>query len=404
MHRTRRLRTGHAIIAGITMTVVVFATMAGAEDKFGRRQEVSPALSRAVGPAPATEDSIRRVYDVRNLGTFNGAVVGEDWQAELVSALRTTVDPASWDTAGGIGMIAPFEGALIVVQSPAAHDEIAAVLAGIRRARSAYATEHVDLRPIAAALDRPISVDLEDSLEGAVEQIGVAGRIEVSLDEAAIAAAGRSVQATVICRVDGEPVRTVLAELLEPLDLTWVERDERLLVTTSDAADEDRYPQVYDIRDLMDAGALEPLAPLVALTQTIVAPDSWQAGGATIAPIAGALIVRQGRRQHEEIAGLLTALREMQESPDAMNAAASPTVHLYRLPAPPDADEQPTTDLEALRSALMATIARPSWDQLGGSGSILVFRDLLVVRQSPAIQAEVADVIEQLVRIRSDSR
>lgn len=395
-------------LALLVLAGVPVARLARSSDKFGRESEVirsensvAVAIDHPTTPGDATE---RIVYDARDLGTFNGAVVGQDWQLELIDALRQTVAPATWDSAGGEGAVAAFEGALIVTQSPAAHEEINLVLTGIRRARSPHSGDHVDLRPVTAALDRPVSVDLEDSLEGAVSQIGIAGRIDVALDAATLAAAGHDPQATVVCRAEGSPVRDVLAQLLEPLDLTWVESEQGLIVTTSAVADADRFPRVYDIRDLagVDFDGVEPWAELVALIQTIVAPDTWdESGNAAIAPISGAVIVRQGRRQHDEIAALLSALRRMQDDPAAISATVTPTVRLYRLPATVADELQPPPDLNALRTALMTTVARESWDQLGGTGSILVLGELLVVRQSPGIQEQVADVLEQLARVRT---
>jgi hypothetical protein len=404
-----------AIVALLMAGMIVFAvSLPGiAADKFGRGAAAAPspaphAARRATGPDAS--DQSRVVYDLRDLATFNEGVTGEDWQANLSAAIKATVEPESWDGSGGIGALARFDGTLIVSQSSRAHSQIVAVLTGLRRAR-ADQPDDAAADPVRAALDRPISVDLEDSLSGALGQIAAMSGVEFEIDWQALSSAGISGDATITLRADDAPLRELLAELLTPRDLDWFPGAEALVVTTAERAAAERFPRVYDVRELaiIDAGGERPSASLMALIQTVVAPESWDsAESAAMAPVAGALVVRQGHAQHAEIAAFLAALRRMVVNPHETAANASPTVGLYRLPVREAVDPTAThlsdgqgEELQALRAALMATIARESWDQWGGPGSIIEFGDLLVVRQGETVQAQIAEVLEQIARIRA---
>jgi len=78
-----------------------------------------------------------RLYNVRDLVVpENDPSEGTDLEA-LSDAIRQTINPPSWDKAGGAGSIAPYSNngmfALIVVQTYDAHDQIDNLLAELRK-------------------------------------------------------------------------------------------------------------------------------------------------------------------------------------------------------------------------------------------------------------------------------
>jgi hypothetical protein len=87
-------------------------------------------------PTKAEAENIlaTRVYDVEDLLVFPGGEMGE-----LIEMLTSTLEPVSWDDTGGPGTIRACRGpgthAIIVTQTQELHEQIAELLAALRRVR-----------------------------------------------------------------------------------------------------------------------------------------------------------------------------------------------------------------------------------------------------------------------------
>ncbi len=84
-------------------------------------------------------------YDVSGLVDASSESAEHDLE-ELAKILRTTVAPDSWDGVGGQGSIAvvPWQSMLVVRQSPARQEAVAAVLASLRQAPRAQPRQRVE--------------------------------------------------------------------------------------------------------------------------------------------------------------------------------------------------------------------------------------------------------------------
>lgn len=160
---------------------------------------------------------------------------------------------------------------------------------------------------------------------------------------------GGTREAPVTIRLQGVRASTALELVLQSVensDLTYVLRDNVIVITTQSQAENSWRPQIYDVRDLlndsapqqaaagptqgpgglaggmmpgvglggMPSGAMSagPAEELVAFLTTAVAPRSWmkEGGSGQIAHYRGFLVVRNDPWVLEEIGKLLEAMRE----------------------------------------------------------------------------------------------
>lgn len=110
-----------------------------------------------------------------------------------------------------------------------------------------------------------------------------------------------------------------MRRILEPLELTYVIEGGVLLVTSEEEALSKLTVAVYDVRDLLLQGDYDPLIGIITAT---IAADTWAENGGGEAeirayPQRGSLVISQTTTVHEEIAGLLGAMRAAPLDPDA---------------------------------------------------------------------------------------
>lgn len=101
--------------------------------------------------------------------------------------------------------------------------------------------------------------------------------------------------------------------VLEPMELTYVVHNDKLIITTSENALATLSVAVYPVDDLLLDGDYDALTALITST---IAASSWAENGGSDAEIwpysqRGALVISQTTKVHEEIAGLLRALRTL---------------------------------------------------------------------------------------------
>lgn len=176
---------------------------------------------------------------------------------------------------------------------------------------------------IQAALDKPISFEFKETpLADAVDSIEEKLGVDVYLDLRALAAVAVMSDTPVTCRVNNISARAALRPLLRDLDLTYIERDGVLYITTPEEADADYPTVVYDVSDLVyrtqDATEKPAYEPLIdVLTDTIVS-EVWDPAPGSIAPLSlpgrRLLVISQSQAIHEQVADTLEAIRAMRHA------------------------------------------------------------------------------------------
>jgi hypothetical protein len=146
------------------------------------------------------------------------------------------------------------------------------------------------------------------SLEDAVASIGTKVEVPIGFDREPLDDAGIDKATPVTAAFAGVSAEAALRELLADMDLDLVFRNERLLVTTVDAAREHRVRWLYPL-----PAGIEAEAAIELVTRTVT-PDQWDTvGGPAVAaalpaPLGAGLVVLHHDAGHREVLGLLAGL------------------------------------------------------------------------------------------------
>jgi hypothetical protein len=176
---------------------------------------------------------------------------------------------------------------------------------------------------IEKALAEPTQMEfVETPLSDVIDFLKDYHRIEIQLDNKAISDVGVGSDTPVNTNLRRVSFRSALNLLLRDLNLTWVIRDEVLLITTPEEAESQLITKVIEVSDLVvcrnkDDELWDDYDTLIDVISSTTKPTTWdQAGGP--GAITGAslgtakvLIVNQTRDCHEEIVKLLAGIREV---------------------------------------------------------------------------------------------
>lgn len=147
-------------------------------------------------------------------------------------------------------------------------------------------------------------------------------QVQVYIDHKALSDAGVGTDTPVTCSVKGLKYKTALKLLLDELDLTYLIRNEVLLVTSKSEAESMLTTKVYPVFDVVvrpaDVPATRPgldFESLINNIQTNIGPTTWDEVGGPGAmksfTNSAALVISQTAEVHDEIAEYLKALREV---------------------------------------------------------------------------------------------
>jgi hypothetical protein len=113
---------------------------------------------------------------------------------------------------------------------------------------------------------------------------------------------------------------------------------EVLMITTPEEAKSHFKVCVYDVRDLIDPQQPKAVQALVDVIASCAATETWaiNGGDGQIRPLPpNLLVISQPQAVHEEVRGLLAAIREMRRRPAPVDAAAGGAL---RQPEPAEDD------------------------------------------------------------------
>jgi len=170
---------------------------------------------------------------------------------------------------------------------------------------------------IREALDRDVQPAkwqfAETPLRDMVDQARDVLAVPIDVDHRALDEAGIDVDVPITFRAQAGTARSALRRILDPIDLTWIVRDECLLVTTRDKAAENLAIRLYPIPcGHAPAANSADLSALVDLIQNMVAPERWVVAGGpgAVQPVENpqALVIGQTEEIHEQVEALLRSL------------------------------------------------------------------------------------------------
>jgi len=310
------------------------------------------------------------VYEVVDLVKPAVSSTPEEYDYDsLIDLITSIIVPQTWGSVGGPGAIEAFRGGVVVSQTADAHDQLRDALALYRKAKQ-LAEKHSESPPTAASVDiveddpamtritpalvTPMTFDLSDSpLHDVVEFLAAQTKSNVILDARALDDVGIGADEPVTFQAENIQLRHALNHMLRDLDLTWIVRDQALVITTPEEAESFPTTRAYPVADLLGKtvdidmfGA--PMRPadhgdLVSLINSTVAPSTWDEvggpGSIGFCPHIDVLLVSQEPRVHEEIADLLAKVRqhlaessETSTAPVSEAASEKTTLVIYHVP------------------------------------------------------------------------
>jgi len=157
---------------------------------------------------------------------------------------------------------------------------------------------------ILRALDSPTTFDFDDTpLAEVVDYLKDFHKIEIQIHERALEDVGIGSDTPITRHLKGITLRSALRLMLKELDLTYIIRDEVLLITTPEEAEESSYTSVYEVGDLVtEDETVEELATVVGIALDEDADTQ-------IATFRTLLVVRSVQSEHFRIEETLRRFR-----------------------------------------------------------------------------------------------
>lgn len=280
-----------------------------------------------------------QVFQVLDLIRPHTDTPSDEYDYDTVIQLITSViQPTTWADVGGPGAIDGYRGTLVVSQTQDVLDEIPQLLDTLRKARLIVREHGTSVPPVTSlsisppdnkkyqeALDRKGNSEfVETPLCDVVDFVKSTWKIEVQLDLRALDDVGLGSDTPITFSTKDLTLRQTLRHMLKQLELTFVLRDEVLLITTPEEGEMSLQTRIYPVGDLV-SGVLSPprhdsvnfqqanYDALINLTEATVAPSTWSEvggpGAMEAAPAFGLVVVSQTGEVHREIEDLFAKLR-----------------------------------------------------------------------------------------------
>ncbi|MCH7724852.1 MAG: hypothetical protein IH991_00005 [Planctomycetes bacterium] len=205
---------------------------------------------------------------------------------------------------------------------------------------------------IEAALDENTKIDfIEVPLQDVMDYLADVHKIPIVIDARALNTVGLGTD-TPITRRLGISLRSALRLLLDEIELTYLIRDEVLLITSLEEADRMAEIRVYDVADLLEKNEPADHLAQTILTALRVPTGNGKRGDADAKPRKSprqitayrtTLMVRDTLHGHAEVTQLIAALKES-IAPAKPTVPEDPTTtEEPKIPEDPKKTEEPKT-------------------------------------------------------------
>ena len=246
---------------------------------------------------------INRSFDLDSL------IDADHASEELVDVLRVAVGP--WDDESEGGTTAVIGGSVIVRQTYQNQRRIAQVLAAIKQRQPMVALGVCSGRErLFSTLQSPGTIEFNEvPFQEALNFLAEAHVVPIVIDVRALEDSGLASDLPVTAKLNNRPLAQLLDATLSELGLSWYIRNGVILVTTSDAEDNELLTIVYDLSDFADAGMLTQLSEAI-LTTTNGSWEQTSGEGGKLAQFGNrGLVIVQRDRVHLEIQTMIERLR-----------------------------------------------------------------------------------------------
>jgi len=226
-------------------------------------------------------------------------------------------------------------------------------------------------------LDRRLPIDFsESSLSAVMQQLSEQNGITVFIDARRLEDVGVNIDTPVTMSFGEIRLRTFLDLMLGNLDLTYLVKDDVLVITTAEHAENERVIRVYDCRELLD----------LPRPRGSVLPKVSNSGGFFMV-------------QDEPVRKGDAAASGSDPAPAASNASPSAgqpaTGGLFGASGGPQSAEE-VSDAQNLIQFITSIVDPDSWSEAGGPGSIAEYKGLVSVASTQEVHEKVERLLNML--------
>ena len=262
---------------------------------------------------PPLADGALRTYP---LGVSD--LVGNDPQAlrQLADLIVEVVEPASWEAAGGAGLIREEPPALVIQQQETILFRAIVFCDRLRAARGLPPQSKFDpalfsleprLQQAAPRLAKPVTLNFPQpaSFTRILDRLSDEGGVETLIDWPALVQLGWTPDTETTLTVNQRPVGDVLTELLQPMELTYRVLDASTVQVTSPAAAQARWDiEFYPLAAAASADQVNALLTQIRSDMTGGQPEAFKGVLHVDAP-SRRLIAALPQASHLKLAELL---------------------------------------------------------------------------------------------------
>jgi len=248
---------------------------------------------------------------------------------------------------------------------------------------------------VLAALEKPIDFEFLDlPLEDCLSFINETAQLPIWLDKQTLTDEGVALDQPVTLKLKGGRLESVLNLILNPSQLTFLPKNDVLVITTATKAGENLITRTYPVRDLFQGRApeadAERSAPKAAPQKNGPVQDEGSDAKAAIAPVnirnnkgGGFFDVDDQLAQNGGGGG-----GRVGGQPAGVNAGAQPAANASASP-------RRHTDLI---DAIINTIEPDSWENLSGPGTYTYVKETgcLVILQTWAVHRQIVQLLRDL--------
>ena len=296
---------------------------------------------------------------------------------DLIKLIPHVIEPLSWEDRGGSGTIGSLSGGILVISATSrVHTEVGQLLQKLRMAKkvgpNAAITYSSEISVIEQKMQQRIDVVFFDQpLKDVLDALGDNLNVAFYIDERALTEVGLDTNTPVNINFRNIKADVALRLIMNSLSLTWLIRDDLVLVTTPEAAEQELVLRVYPCPDFLESidqssrrgRRKKGLGNLIAVIQNKISADSWADVGGTgvIVEYGAVLVVTQLPSIHREVESMLRGLRTAKKSKSGatIHFRESPMLHVDNNtnPTPPVA---PPTANPFIRFLEPATANNPN--------------------------------------------
>jgi general secretion pathway protein D len=251
---------------------------------------------------------------------------------------------------------------------------------------------------IIRSLSQPVSVRFNRRPLGEVmDDLAALTNVNLFLDPQGLDQEGVSIDEPVTINLRKEiSLKSALMLILEPLNLSYVVRDEVLKITSERLRDGDVYIETYDVGDLVMP--IPNFAPGgVGIQQSLDRSYASLAGGLGMSPGVSVSASPHGIAASGQIN---PAIRSQMNAPAGGGAFGGPGGGFGGGPGGLGGGSRP--DFDSLIDLIQQTIEPTSWDEVGGPGTVAGHDTnlSLVISQTQEVHEQIVDLLEQLRRLQ----